>query len=234
MCTSFIYRGHDTIIGMNFDNNGMNYSINTSTPGQFTVLVDGGRGKYPSFGVANNGLFANNLVVDSNGKGLYRRPSKKVTHTTKLLTDILNGNIPEENIDIYLKNIEVVNTPDWSCHNMICDSNGNVWIVEPGRGNLYSSRTSSPYFVMTNFSLWDYMHENTYCNCSRYHTVTDELSKISAMNIDEAFRILELAKQNDNEWNTAFSMVYSKLDNTVHYCVDGDFSKKHEYRFPTW
>lgn len=83
---------------MNFDNNGMDYSINTSDPGFFLVLVNGGRGKFPSFGVNKNGEFFNNLVVDSNGKGLYRRPNKNVTHTTKFITDILKGNILTENL----------------------------------------------------------------------------------------------------------------------------------------
>lgn len=78
MCTSFIYRGQDTIIGMNFDNNGMKFNIDTKNPEWFTVLVDGGRGKCPSFGVNSSGEFFNSLVVNSNGKGLYRRASKKV------------------------------------------------------------------------------------------------------------------------------------------------------------
>lgn len=98
MCTSFIHRKNGKIIGMNFDNNGMDYSINTSDPGFFLVLVNGGRGKFPSFGVNKNGEFFNNLVVDSNGKGLYRRPNKNVTHTTKFITDILKGNILTENL----------------------------------------------------------------------------------------------------------------------------------------
>ncbi len=50
MCTSFIHRKSNTIIGMNFDNNGMDYSISTNDPDCFLVLVNGGRGKYPSFG----------------------------------------------------------------------------------------------------------------------------------------------------------------------------------------
>ena len=226
MCTSFISRNQDTIIGMNFDNNGMKYSINTSIPGQFTVWVDGGRGKYPSFGVNGSGVFFNNLVVNSNGKGMYKRPSRKVTHTTKLVTDILNEAIQAENLDSYLKSIEVVNTPGWSCHNMICDAEANVWIVEPGRGNIYSPAEASPYFVMTNFSLWDFIYENTSCDCIRYKTVTEELSKSNEVTIDTAFQILESAKQSAGEWVTAFSMVYSKKAHAVYYCLDGDFSKR--------
>lgn len=65
MCISFISRKGDMIIGMNFDNNGMKYSIRTETPGVFAVYVDGGRGKCASFGVRSGGTFVNNLVVDT-------------------------------------------------------------------------------------------------------------------------------------------------------------------------
>jgi hypothetical protein len=231
MCISFIYRGQDTIIGMNFDNNGMNYSIDTKNPKWLTVLVDGGRGKYPSFGVDSCGRFFNNLVVNSNGKGLYRRPSKKVTHTSKLITDILNEVIHPENLDEYLSNIEVVNTPDWSCHNMICDSNANVWVVEPGRRNIHNPANSSPFFVMSNFSLWDYLHENIECDCIRYKTVSSELQNTKQLNVETAFNILDSASQRNGEWVTTFSMVYSKNSRTVYYCLNGNFSERFEFKF---
>lgn len=232
MCTSFIYRGEDTIIGMNFDNNGMKYAIDTKNPKWFTVLVDGGRGKYPSFGVDSSGRFFNSLVVDSNGKGLYRRPSKKVTHTTKLITDIINEVIHPENLGEYLANIEVVNTPDWSCHNMICDTNANVWVVEPGRGNINNTVNDSLFFVMTNFSLWDQLHENVESNCSRYKEVSNELSNVEELDINKAFNILNSVSQRNEEWVTAFSLVYSKNSRTVYYCFDGNFSEISEYKFP--
>lgn len=231
MCTSFIYRGEDTIIGMNFDNNGMKYTIDTKNPDWFTVLVDGGRGKYPSFGVDNSGRFFNSLVVNSNGKGLYRRPSKKVTHTTKLISDILNGIINPENLEEYLANIEVVNTPGWSCHNMLCDSVGNAWVVEPGRGNIKNSADSSPFFVMTNFSLWDHLNENALCDCIRYKTASKELEKVEELNIEKAFNILDSVSQRNGEWITDFSMVYSKKLRTVYYCINGDFNKILQHKF---
>jgi len=233
MCTSFIYREQDIIIGMNFDNNGMKYSVDTKNPNWFTVLVDGGRGKYPSFGVDSSGRFFNNLVVNSNGKGLYKRPSKKVTHTTKLITDILNGVICAEKLEDFLKNVEVVNTPDWSCHNMICDSNANVWIIEPGRGNIFSPVGSTSYFAMTNFSLYDYMNDNNNCECNRYKIATSELSKVKEINIDKAFKILDSVKQVNGEWVTSLSVVYSKKTHSVHYCFEGDFNKRYEYIFPS-
>ena len=232
MCLSFVHREKDAIIAMNFDNNGMKYSVNTKNPKLFIVLVDGGRGSSPSFGVNSDGVFINNLVVDSNGKGLYRRPSKKVTHTSKLVKDILDEMIEPENIGEYLNNIEVVNTPDRSTHNMICDSQSNVWIVEPGRGNIYSPAASTSYYVMSNFSLWDYHNEGSVCECTRYKAVSDKLSKLNEINVEQAFDLLESAKQAEGEWVTALSIVYSKKINTVYYCFNGNFEERIEYKFP--
>lgn len=231
MCTSFINRKEDTVIGMNFDNNGMKFAIDDKKKDWFTVLVDSGRGKYPSFGVDSEGRFFNSLVVNSNGKGIYRRPSSKVTHTTKLISDIVSGAVQPENLEEYLSKVEVVNTPDWSCHNMICDSAANVWIVEPGRGKISSPAGESPFYVMTNFSIWDMLYENAVCDCQRYQTVSNSLSKTSEMDVDTAFQILDSVKQTEGDWVTAFSMVYSKKHQAVSYCLNGNFNERFEYKF---
>lgn len=231
MCTSFIYRGSDTIIAMNFDNNGMKYAIDTKNPDWFVVLVDGGRGKYPSFGVDSCGRFFNNQVVDSNGKGLYRRPSKKVTHSTKLISDILSGSIQVDTLSEYLSNVEVVNTPDWSCHNMICDSNANTWAIEPGRGNIFNSAKDSDYFTMTNFSLWDKLYENVKSDCLRYKTVTSKLEEVNELDVDSAFKILDSVSQREGEWITDLSIVFSKKNSAVYYCFNGNYDERFEYKF---
>lgn len=231
MCTSFISRKNDIIIGMNFDNNGMEYSIDTKLHDWFIVNVDGGRGKYPSFGVNKNGFFFNCLIVNSNGKGLYRRPSKKVTHTAKLISDILNETIKEEYLKEYLENMDVVNTPDQSCHNMIIDSLANVYIIEPGRGNIYSPYNESDYVIMTNESIIDMQNNGNHMKCGRYNAVQNELNNESSLNPNKAFRILEKAFQNDGEWETELSVVFSKKDGKVYYCTKGDVSKQYEYAF---
>lgn len=44
MCTSFIKKTEDNyLIGMNFDNNGMKYSINTRKKDWFIIYVDTGK-----------------------------------------------------------------------------------------------------------------------------------------------------------------------------------------------
>ncbi len=231
MCTSFVFRKTPTIIGMNFDNNGMRYSIDKKHPGWFVVNVDGGRGPYPSFGVDRSGRFFNNLVVDSNGKGLYRRPSNRVTHTSKLIADILNGVILAEQLQSYLEKVEVVNTPDWSCHNMICDSNANVWIIEPGRGNIFSPAGESPFYVMTNTSLVDVQHNPAANECKRHQSVVDQLTKVNELSVDRAFEILEMASQTEGEWITAFSMVFSLQEHKVFYCHNRNFSERSIFDF---
>lgn len=231
MCTSFIYRDLETYIGMNFDNNGMKFSIKEDLNGWFVIFVDGGRGKYPSFGVNKYGQFVNNLVVNSNGKGLYRRPSTKVTHTTKLISDIINGTLLSENIKDYLDRVEVVNSPDWSCHNMIIDQNDNVLIVEPGRGNLLSMRNESKYFVMANNSIIDIKNGIGDDNCERYRNANAMLCEIQKMDIYKAFNILEKISQIEGEWKTSFSMVFSKQNRTIHYCFDGNYKNLQKYVF---
>jgi len=231
MCTSFISRKNDTIIGMNFDNNGMKYSIEEKHEGWFVVMVDGGSGKHPSFGVDQNGRFFNNLIVNSNGKGLYRRPSSKVTYTTKLFTGILDGIIVPEHLQEYLEKVEVVNVPDWSCHNMICDSAANVWIIEPGRGNIHSPANESSFFVMTNFSLVDMGINKSKIDCERYETAVRMLTKADEINIDSAFEILQEVSQKEGEWMTEFSMVFSKNKGKLYYCQNRNFENRYEYDF---
>lgn len=231
MCTSFVSRNSGTMIGMNFDNNGMKYSISKKHNDWFVVYVNGGKGSYPSFGVDKLGRFFNNLVVDSNGKGLYRRPSVNVTHTTKLITDVLNKTIICEELSAYLDSVEIVNTPDWSCHNMVIDSEANVWIIEPGRGNIFSGATESPFVVMTNTSVVDMGTDAGAAVCDRYRTASDMLSRKEEMSVDDAFEILERVCQSSGEWKTDLSFVYSKEKQTVYYCYNREFATRHEHRF---
>lgn len=232
MCTSFVYRKKNIIVAMNFDNNGMPFEVSTKDPKVFSVLVDGGRGKMPSFGVNKEGTFINHLMVDSNGKGSYRRAGRKVTHTTKLVNDILYEIITPNELNEYLNNMEVVNVPDYSVHNMISDKDGNVWIVEPGRKNIFSEFNESPYYVMTNFSLCDYKDKKEVAGdgLDRYEIVNDMLDKDHYLSVSDAFKVLQAVRQN-GEWKTALSMVYSHIDKTVYYCYNGNFEEILTYQF---
>ena len=233
MCTSFVDRRKEVLVAMNFDNNGMQFEVNTKNPKQFIIYVKAGKINAPSFGINYDGTFINSLMVDSNGKGLYKRQNKNVMHTSKLVKDILDESISPKDLDGLLKSIEIVNMPDFSVHCMISDKTGNVWVVEPGRGNIHNKAKESKYFVMTNFSLCDYETNGKPIGAGidRYNSAMKLLEKIDNINVEKAFKILESVQQNGNEWKTDFSFVYSQKEKTVYYCFDRKFNDILKYTF---
>lgn len=231
MCTSFIKKTeNNSYIAMNFDNNGMKYNIYTTKKDWFIIYVVIGKIKYPSFGVHKLGIFFNNLMVDFYEEGSYRR-GKGFIHSTKFLTEIINEKICVDTLKQYLQNTEVVNVPDFSTHNMICDTQNNVWIIEPGRGNVCFSLKPNEFQVMTNFSIINNMQNENKKKCERFITANKLLSESVSMNVKKAFEILHTVKQSEGEWITDFSMVYDKLHKTVYYCENQNFKDIKEYVF---
>lgn len=234
MCTSFVFRGNDVIIGMNFDNNGMNFGINDKETDKFYITVEFEGRKAPSFGVNRNGTFVSQLMVDSNGLGEYKRASKKVTHTTKLVTDLLYEKIQFETLEAYLAQKEIVNVPGLSIHNMLVNKLGEVWVTEPGRGNLHQLSHEAPFFVMSNFSLCDAIKTNCIqgIGSDRYEKATQQLMQGNKnLSVNNAFKVLNEVKQTQGDWITDFSMVYSANENAVYYCYNHDFKHIKVYQF---
>ncbi|MDW2797933.1 hypothetical protein RZO55_10140 [Clostridium boliviensis] len=231
MCTSFIKKTEDNcLIGMNFDNNGMRYTVNTRKKDWFIVYIDTGKIKTPSFGIHRSGVFFNNLCVDSNGKGCYRR-STGITHTSKFLSEIIDGKIDVENLEVYLSQTEIVNVPDLSTHNMICTEQGNVWIIEPGRGNRYRELGDGEFQIMTNDPIFD-VHEEDNISCGRYKKGKEVLNQNVTFDVSKAFELLSDMKQNGIDWITVFSLVFDKKANMVYYVENQDFTCIKEYVFP--
>lgn len=230
MCTSFIKKTEDNwLVGMNFDNNGMKYTINTKKKDWFIIYVDTGKIKTPSFGIHKSGIFFNNLCVDSNGKGLYRR-SAGVTHTTKLLIGIIDGKIQLDSFADFLSQTEIVNVPDWSTHNMICTQQGDVWIIEPGRGTKFRELHNGEYQIMTNFAILDTFEEDNF-SCERYHKAKNVLSLSASFDRKRAFELLNDVVQKGPEWITEFSLVFDKKSSTVYYVENQNFEEMNEYAF---
>lgn len=230
MCTSFIKKTTDNFyIGMNFDNNGMNFSINTKYKDWFIVFIDAQKNKFPSFGIHKSGVFFNNLLVESNGKGGYRR-SSQLTHTTKFLKEIIDGKVNVENLNDFLAQTEIVNVPGWSTHNMITTPLGNVWVIELGRGNLYVELKPGESQILTNVSLID-AGDPEIIRCQRYNKAKELLENENLFGVAEAFKVLEEVKQNDGDWITDFSMVFDKNARVVYYTENQDFQKIDKYIF---
>lgn len=222
MCTTLVYRENRVLVGMNFDNNGARYRIDTSSGG-FIVQVDGGNGLWPSFGVTAQGVFFNSQEVDSNGKGLYKRAGKKVTHMSKLVQDIISGALHPHELNDYLKQVEVVNTPNRSVHNLICDPEGNVWVIEPGRGNIYTPAGESPSVVLSNCSLHDYRSSEVLAGsgADRYQLMESSVLTMPPLDVEDVFALLNPVRQ-AGVWTTDLSLVYDAAARTVTYRENGE------------
>lgn len=230
MCTCFILKTADNFyIGMNFDNNGMKFSINTKNKDWFIVYVDTEKGKFPSFGVHKSGVFFNNLLVDSNGKGNYRR-SSQVTHLGKFVQYIITGKVDVEALDDFLAQTEIVNVPGSSTHNMITTPQGNVWIIEPGRGNLFKELRPDEFQVLTNVALFDTKDPEN-IDCQRYIKVNELLENATSFDVAEALRVLEEVKQDNRDWSTDFSMVFDRKARAIYYAENQDFLNISKYVF---
>ncbi|WP_332490758.1 hypothetical protein [Anaerorhabdus sp.] len=51
-------------------------------------------------------------------------------HSTKILTEIIDKEVCVDTLKQYLENTEIVNVLNFSAHNMICDTQSNVSIIE--------------------------------------------------------------------------------------------------------
>ena len=223
MCTSFV---KESYIAMNFDHHESNYKMSTKKDGWLLVYVKTDHGMKPSFGIHRSGAFFNQLMVEPCENGKYRR-KKGVIHLERLVSDLIDGKLSYDDLDKFLTNHEMVNVPNRSVHSMLCGKKGNVWIVEPGRGQIHRQLKSNEFQVMTNFSLMDSISSP----CWRYQMASDLLSENDHMDVKKAFRILQAVKQNEKDWITRFSMVYDPIQKTVYYCENQDFTNIKAFLF---
>ncbi|MDQ0360824.1 hypothetical protein [Breznakia pachnodae] len=229
MCTSFVNK-EKNIIGMNFDNNGMKYSIKKNDS-SFVILVNIEGRNMPSFGVTNEGVFINSQFTKENEEGKYKR-TKNAVHMTRLVSEILSKKINSGEIETILEDKEIVNVPSMSCHSMLVDSEENVWIVEPGRPIQKHPHTDSSPVALTNFSLYDYKTKNEIngVGIERYNEIKELLNNTSFSTPQEYFKLLRNVSQNGT-WKTDFSLVYSKDENKVYYCENQEFDNVKEHQF---
>lgn len=235
MCTCFVYRKEKTLIGMNFDNDGKDFKISSSPKYDFLVSVSTGKASFPSFGINTNGIFVNELMVDSNGAGKYKRQTDKRWVTTSLIKFIMENDVRWEDVKSVLQGIEIVNAPNSSTHNLIVDRSGNICVVEPGRRMIFTEPHDSAWCIMTNFPLSDYDEvvpsSPSGSGSDRYLKTLKMLATMNdPMTVEEGFEILKSVAQDGPLWTTELSLVYDATKQELFYCVDRDFDAitKHE------
>ena len=143
----------------------------------------------------------------------------KTITDTKEVTQIPNG---------------AVDMPTIAFHSLITDCKGRIMMLEPGNGY---SIIKEKYAVLSNFSMLELPEDLTsekygYYGKDRYDIAMECLkNSTDEFSVTDGFSILNKVKQVGN-WATRVSFVYSRNENSVYYCIDGEFNyiNKHSFR----
>lgn len=223
MCTSFVFRHPNRVlVAMNFDNDGKAYTVSATEGQGFTLAAKVGSAFFASVGVNANGVFVNDQMVASNPAGVYKRQSPKRWTNSRLVDTLLTSNLTFNDTLALLNRVEIVNVPDASTHNLIVDSQGNLCVVEPGRGFAVSPASDTAGFVLTNFSVlahpgW-FPQPVAASDCARYGRVVAGLRHAAeTMTVETAWALLEAVQQRGPVWTTALSLVYDATHRCVHW-----------------
>ncbi len=236
MCTCFVYRKEKILIGMNFDNDRKDFKVSGDQGQDFLVSVNVGNVFFPSFGINRNGIFVNDLMVDSNGAGKYKRQNDKRWVTTSLIKSIMEIPMNFDEVKNVLQRVEIVNAPHASTHNLIVDRYGNTCVVEPGRKNIFTQPSDSNWYIMTNFPLSDYDEivpsKASGSGSDRFLEVFSMMPRLgNQMSVEQGFEILKSVKQDGPVWKTELSLIYDGTNQELFYCLDQNFDAILKYDF---
>jgi hypothetical protein len=231
MCTSFLHRGDDTIIAMNYDNHGMSFELAPYNPDRLVVRQRSWGRNRPLFGLRADGVFINQQVVDACPAGVFR-VGPKVTHTSALVEKVLSGRLRTDAFGTYLKNRTIVNPPGLSLHVLLANADGNSWIVEPGRGVMEYGKEVG-HIVMGNCPVTGCKTNGTPTGfgVDRYLKAREMLRGAGRhFGVHDALEVLRQVQQTEGNWQTEFSLVYSKRESTAYYCLNREFDRMLPYR----
>lgn len=227
MCTAIAKKGNDTIFGYNLDIDPSVWNFKLrKTPTLFSVVIKVGSTSYCTHGVNNKGQFANlpymNGAEGSLGVGQNR-------YRLDLLVDrYIKGILLYDDVVKTVRLKTIVNLPNNSMHSLFGDKDGHILLVEPGLG---FKEYKENFAVVSNFPLLvlPESFDNQFYGKDRYDKAVDVLSNSGkSFSVSEALSLLESVKQT-GQWGTRLSFVYSKNENTVYYCEDGNFHDIHKW-----
>ncbi len=235
MCTTFVMRTDETLIGMNFDCGEAPWKL-AAVHSAFAVLTFANGRYIPTIGLSRQGVFVNDMMVDPCQAGAYKRQTESRWVCSRLVDEVLSGSLPPQELADDLKRITIVNAPGLSTHPMIVDERGDVTVVEPGRGVLSSPREVSPFFVMTNFPLSGFVgadpHPFQGSGADRYKTAWELLAGgKTPYTFEGAFEIMEKTHQLEGSFKTGLSLVACPSMGMIHLAAFGNFQKRFVFSF---
>ena len=257
MCTAFVRKGKDIITGFNFDMNvgGIDYCPVIEADRVFLGMrfPQEAMDAMPPFirmkngvrlvqGVSAGGSVAGQLC----NMDFFKSPaafSENMLTIDQLTDDFVTEHYSFGQLRNILETREITNIPGaagdpsvpepMALHSLFVDPEGNIVFVEPGNGYAI---IKEKYFTVTNFSILELpldLNEDKfgYYGVDRYRKSLNILkNSTDDFSAADGLKLLSEVKQT-GEWATRFSFVYSRNENTVYYCTEGDFENVKVHRF---
>lgn len=231
MCTTFLHRGNDIIIGMNFDNHGHNFKIAPHRDDLFYVTLQFNGEDIPLMGVRADGLMTTQQLVNE-GEGGTFRVGENVLDTAAFVGEILQKPQQCADLDAYTREHTIVNLPDYSIHVLIAQPKGTSYVLDPARG-MVTYPKDDRFIAFTNCPIIDHQKTGKWEGLSvERQLLTEECMRAVGddFSVQDAFAVLDKVHQEHPLWTTEFSFVYSYNQNTVYHCVDRQFDKPQAYK----
>ena len=232
MCTGFVRKGKDVIVGFNMDINirAFDYDI-VANKEQFYVEIKSGEVVVKAHGINHLGNFASQLNNMDFTKAPFRL-EKNVVPLYEIVDDYISGKISYNEILKMASEKEIVNMPgqaiNMPCiamHSLIADRQGHIMILEPGNGYCV---LQGDYAALSNFAFLENPANLTpenygYYGKDRYDKAMQLLRESNDdFSIQDGLELLKAVRQT-GEWATRVSFVYSNNENAVYYVIENDF-----------
>ena len=222
-CTSFAVYSESTIYGSNLD-----FSI--SSPARFSIQDEPGFFKHFLVEYQFQGTFRGTMGMNENGilATLQTVPPvnyKPKTDSAVMITDIfdwaLNNAERIEDIEEYVKDLEIYPTPGFFLHIHFADKYGKAMILEVTNTGKKVIKRNDDFSVMTNFYNSKYSGGNSQIwGGARYGIATYGIkNNFKEFNPEIAFDILKDVKQ----YSTRVSLVYLPEQKNLFMALGGNF-----------
>lgn len=229
MCTAIAKNGNDLIYGFNFDVDPEKWPYKVvKTKNYFGIGITLGSTTYLVHGINKEGHFGNSLYM--NGEDFVAQKGKKRMRIDLLNDRFVRGKYSFDDVEKIIDECEIINNKNTNLHSLIGNENGEYLLVEPGYG---IKRIKENFAVLTNFPVLTKLNDysNPFFGKDRYDHALKVLKKSKDnYSVKDAYKLLEETKQ-DGKWGTRVSFVYSKNENKVYYCLDGNFSDINVHQF---
>ncbi len=240
MCTGFVRKGKDVIVGFNMDINirAFDYDI-VANKEQFYVEIKSGEVTVKAHGINHLGNFASQLNNMDFTKAPFRL-GKNVVPLYEIVDDYISGKISYNEILKMASEKEIVNMPGQAInipciamHSLIADRQGHIMILEPGNGYCV---LQGDYAALSNFAFLENPANLTpenygYYGKDRYDKAMKLLRESNDdFSIQDGLELLKAVRQT-GEWATRVSFVYSNNENAVYYVIENDFDHVTRHQF---